>query len=250
MSKSADQNNCQKIDGNQESFHQSDFEDDKESVMSLNLEYQSLETGNCYMSPKTSNGKIEQSIMKKQINIQDNIKNNVGLENKMKSEVKKIQSLDFLTFPLLLNKYEDLLSSNLTSAEKKSYLLSLFGKEYLESDSYIKKKEQIKIKIKKFLKFRIIRRKMEKISQYIKLAFDKSIETFDENNFIKEIKNYIKEQDLIKPEILSKLSFDISKILEIIQLLISEKNIDWLVLSSHEPASISSYLYYMQNNNK
>jgi len=86
MSKSADQNNCQKIDGNQESFHQSDFEDDKESVMSLNLEYQSLETGNCYMSPKTSNGKIEQSIMKKQINIQDNIKNNVGLENKMKSE--------------------------------------------------------------------------------------------------------------------------------------------------------------------
>ena len=67
---------------------------------------------------------------------------------------------------------------------------------------------------------------------------------------IKEIKDYIKEQDLIEPEILSKLSLDIPKILEIIQLLVSEKNINWLVLSSHESASISSYLYYMQHNNK
>ena len=59
---------------------------------------------------------------------------------------------------------------------------------------------------------------MEKISKTIKLAFDKSIENFDENNFIKEVKEYIKEQNLIQPEFLSKLSFDITKIFEIVKL--------------------------------
>ena len=91
---------------------------------------------------------------------------------------------------------------------------------------------------------------MEKISKTIKLAFDKSIENFDENNFIKEVKEYIKEQNLIEPEILSKLSFDIPKIFEIIQLLIGKKNINWLFLFSQESISLSSYLYYMQHDKK
>ena len=91
---------------------------------------------------------------------------------------------------------------------------------------------------------------MEKISETIKLAFEKSIENFDENNFIKEVKEYIKEQNLIEPEILSKLSFDIPKILEIIQLLIGKKNINWLFLFSQESISLSSYLYYMQHDKK
>ena len=91
---------------------------------------------------------------------------------------------------------------------------------------------------------------MEKISETIKLAFDKSIENFDENNFIKEVKEYIKEQNLIQPEILSKLSFDIPKIFEIIQLLIDIKNINWLFLSSKESTSITSYLYYKQHDKK
>ena len=91
---------------------------------------------------------------------------------------------------------------------------------------------------------------MEKISETIKLAFEKSIENFDENNFIKEVKEYIKEQNLIEPEILSKLSFDIPKIFEIIQLLIGIKNINWLFLSFQESTSITSYLYYKQHDKK
>ena len=91
---------------------------------------------------------------------------------------------------------------------------------------------------------------MEKISETIKLAFEKSIENFDENNFIKEVKEYIKEQNLIEPEILSKLFFDIPKIFEIIQLLIGKKNINWLFLFSQESISLSSYLYYMQHDKK
>ena len=91
---------------------------------------------------------------------------------------------------------------------------------------------------------------MEKISETIKLAFEKSIENFDENNFIKEVKEYIKEQNLIEPEILSKLSFDIPKIFEVVQLLIGKKNINWLFLFSQESISISSYLYYMQHDKK
>ena len=63
----------------------------------------------------------------------------------MKSEVKEVEGLDFLTFPLLY--------------EKKSYLLSVFVKEHLKDDLYIKKKEVLKTEIKKFLKVRINQKK-------------------------------------------------------------------------------------------
>ena len=198
------------------------------------------------------NIKKYENLIEEKINKFENyeIKKDKNIEKMMKSEVKEVEDLDFLTFPLLIDKYEELMCGYLTSNEKESYLLSSFGKEYLKSDVYIKKKEELNTEIKKFLKFRIIRRKMEKISETIKLAFDKSIENFDENNFIKEVKEYIKEQNLIEPEILSKLSFDIPKIFKVIQLLIGKKNINWLFLFSQESISISSYLYYMQHDKK
>ena len=181
-----------------------------------------------------------------------NIKKDKILENKMKSEVKNIESLDLSTFPMLLDKYEEILlkNKNLSYPEKKSYLVTLFAREYLESESYINEKKKLIKKIKKFIKFRIIRTKMEKISKCIKSLLDKSIKDIDENNFIKEVKVFIKEQKLIEPEILSKLSLNISKIIETIQLLLGEKAIDWLVLSPEESTSISNYLYYMQNKKK
>lgn len=195
------------------------------------------------------NIKHYENLVKEKIDKLENygIKKDKNIENKMKCEVEEIQSLDLLTFPLLVSKYEEIMWKNLSYLEKKTYLVSLFGREYLESESYINKKKELNMKIKKFIKFRIIRTKMEKISECIKSVFDKNITDFDENNFIKEVKEYIKEQKLIEPEILSKLSFDIPKIIKILQLLINEKNINWLVLSSEESTSISSYLYYMQN---
>ena len=170
----------------------------------------------------------------------------------MKSEVKNIESLDLTTFPMLLDKYEEIMqkNKNLSYPEKKSYLASLFAREYLESESYINKKKKLIMKIKKFIKFRIIRTKMEKISKCIKSLLDKSIKDIDENKFIKEVKEFIKEQKLIVPEILSILSLDISEIIKIIQLLLDEKTINWLILSPEESASISSYLFFMQNKKK
>ena len=181
-----------------------------------------------------------------------NLKTDKILENKMKSEVKNIESLDLTTFPMLLDKYEEIMqkNKNLSYPEKKSYLASLFAREYLESESYINKKKKLIMKIKKFIKFRIIRTKMEKISKCIKSLFDKSIKDIDENKFIKEVKEFIKEQKLIEPEILSILSLDISEIIKIIQLLLDEKTINWLILSPEESASISSYLFFMQNKKK
>ena len=78
------------------------------------------------------------------------IKKNKNIEKMMKSEVKDVEDLDFLTFPLLLDKDEKLKCENLTDFEKKSYLLSVFGKEYLKNDLYIKKKEEFKAEIKNF----------------------------------------------------------------------------------------------------
>jgi len=181
-----------------------------------------------------------------------NLKTDKILENKMKSEVKNIESLDLTTFPMLLDKYEEIMQKikNLSYPEKKSYLASLFAREYLGSDTYINKKKKLIMKIKKFIKFRIIRTKMKKISKCIKSLLDKSIKDIDENKFIKEVKEFIKEQKLIVPEILSILSLDISEIIKIIQLLLDEKTINWLILSPEESASISSYLFFMQNKKK
>ena len=40
---------------------------------------------------------------------------NYNLENKMKSELKEIQSLDLLTFPMLLDKYEEVMCKDLSN---------------------------------------------------------------------------------------------------------------------------------------
>ena len=87
---------------------------------------------------------------------------------------------------------------------------------------------------------------MEKISECIKSLLDKSIQDFDENIFIKEVKEFIKEGKLIEPEILSKLAFDKPEIIKILQLLLDEKIINWLLLSPEKSTSISSYLYYIK----
>ena len=92
---------------------------------------------------------------------------NYNLENKMKSELKEIQSLDLLTFPMLLDKYEEVMCKDLSNWEKKSYLVSLFELESLESDSYTNKKKELTMEIKKFLGFRIVRTKKEKFQNVL-----------------------------------------------------------------------------------
>ena len=98
------------------------------------------------------NIKNYENLIEEKINIieNDEIKKNKNIEKKIKSEVKEVEGLDFLAFPLLLDKDEKIMYGNLTDYEKKSYLLSVFGKEYLKNDLYIKKKEEFKAEIKNF----------------------------------------------------------------------------------------------------
>ena len=98
------------------------------------------------------NIKNYENLIVEKINTIENyeIKKNKNIEKMMKSEVKEVEGLDFLAFPLLLDKDEKIMYGNLTDYEKKSYLLSVFGKEYLKDDLYLKKKEEFKAEIKNF----------------------------------------------------------------------------------------------------
>ena len=77
--------------------------------------------------------------------------------------------------------------------------------------------------------------------------FDKDIKDFDENTFVNEMKNYMREINLDEDKKLYELNFGFKEIMNIIKALIDEKNINWLSMSPKEETSISSYLYYMQN---
>ena len=52
---------------------------------------------------------------------------------------------------MLLDKYEEVMCKDLSNWEQKSYLVSLFDLECLESDSYTNKKKELILEIKKFL---------------------------------------------------------------------------------------------------
>ena len=77
--------------------------------------------------------------------------------------------------------------------------------------------------------------------------FNEKNNNLDEASFIKEVKNYIKDLNFEDSEKICELNLSLEKIIDIISLLVGEKENNWLVLSSKESTSISSYLYYMQN---
>ena len=85
------------------------------------------------------------------------IESNSKIENEIKSEVKSLKRVDYITFPLFLDKFENKINIKFTDVERKAYLLSIFGKEYLKNDSLMKKKEKLKNELKQFIKFRVIR---------------------------------------------------------------------------------------------
>lgn len=175
-----------------------------------------------------------------------NVKKNEKFEYQIKCEIKNLNKLSFYTFQILLNKYLDKLVEISSDSEKKAYILSFFGKEYIESDLFIKAKKKIISQSKEYIKSKIMKIKIKNIFKIIE-GIDDERTNIDENSFIKDVKNYIKELNFDDCERISELNFDFKKITDIIKLLITEKNINWLVLSSKESTSISSYLYYMQN---
>ena len=54
----------------------------------------------------------------------------------------------------------------------------------------MKSKKEIKIKTKKFIKYEVIKRKMEDINKLIENIFNQKFNNLDENLFINEVINY------------------------------------------------------------
>ena len=90
---------------------------------------------------------------------------------------------------------------------------------------------------------------MKKIFELIESKLDENIDEYDENIFINNVKKFIKEQEFEGCDNICELNCNLERIVEILKALIPEKNIDWLILSKEESASLMSYLYYMQNKN-
>ena len=177
-----------------------------------------------------------------------NIEKNKGFERIIKSEVKNINLLDFSTFPILTTKYSQMLEQHLTDSEIKAYIVSILAKEYVENKDFIKKKNDLKMKLREFIKYEIIKIKLEKLYELVEKNFDKKISDFNETLFIDNVKKFIKEQNFEGSEKIIEKNLSFKKIMDILKvLLVNEKNIDWLVLTPEESTSISSYLYYMQN---
>ena len=177
-----------------------------------------------------------------------NIEKNKGFERIIKSEVKNINLLDFSTFPILTTKYSQMLEQHLTDSEIKAYIVSILAKEYVENKDFIKKKNDLKMKLREFIKYEIIKIKLEKLYELVEKNFDKKISDFNETLFIDNVKKFIKEQNFEESEKIIEKNLSFKKIMDILKvLLVNEKNIDWLVLTPEESTSISSYLYYMQN---
>ena len=103
--------------------------------------------------------------------------------------------------------------------------------------------------IREFIKYEVIKRKMEKIIKIIETIFEQKCDYLKEDSFIEEVKNYIKVLNFDESEKICELNFSFKRIMKIITLLIKENKIDWLNLTSEETISISSYLYYMKNKN-
>ena len=190
----------------------------------------------------------ENIIKEKLINCENYfIEKNKRFEYEVELELKKLKILSFLTVPAFIDKYINILNIHYTREEKNIYILTIFAKKYLGSDLYIKSKERMKNKLREFIKFKIIKCKMEKIYKLIEMQTGEDSSDFNENTFISEVKNFIEEQNFDEKEKIVELDFNLRKIMDIIKLLINEKNINWLVLSPKETISVSSYLYYIQN---
>ena len=142
-----------------------------------------------------------------------------------------------------------MLENNLSNAEIKAYISSIFGKLYLKSEIFKKEKKNLREKFRECLKSEIIKRKIKKICNLIEFILDENINDFDETTFINNVKKFIKEQEFEGCDKISEQDYNLEKIMEILKTLITEKNIDWLALSKEESSSLMSYLYYMQNKN-
>ena len=180
-----------------------------------------------------------------------NVEKNEKFENKIKSDITDLDFLgiDFSTFPILIDRYIIMLENNLSNAEIKAYISSIFGKLYLKSEIFKKEKKNLREKFRECLKSEIIKRKIKKICNLIEFILDENINDFDETTFINNVKKFIKEQEFEGCDKISEQDFNLEKIMEILKTLITEKNIDWLALSKEESSSLMSYLYYMQNKN-
>ena len=175
-----------------------------------------------------------------------NLERNIEIEYGIKSELKKLKRISFSTLPILIEKYKNKMN-NSPYPEQKANILATFVKEYFESDLFIKAKKEITTKLREYIKYKVIKIKLEKIYKLIEKMFDKDIKDFDENTFINEMKNYMREINLDEDKKLYELNFGFKETMIIIKALIDEKNINWLSMSPKEETSISSYLYYMQN---
>ena len=174
------------------------------------------------------------------------IRTNERLESDMKSEIKKHSLLTFSTFSILFDNYVKILNEDLSEDEKKSYIISIFAKEYLDN-KFIQKKKKMEDSLKELIKFTIIDKKVKRIYDLIKNLYKDDKTDFNDALFLDEIKKYIIEMNFQGCEYVSKKEISLERIIEILKLLIKEKNLNWLVLSAEKTASISSFLYYMQN---
>ena len=175
------------------------------------------------------------------------IKSSESFEFNFKSKIKKCDNLNFMTFLLLIKDYKNMLNKDLTNAEKKAYLITIFAKEYLKDNKFIQKKTIIEKELRELIKCNVIKRKFNRICNLIDKICADNVNNCDDVSFINEVKNYIKELNFEGSERIIGISLNIEKIIDILKLLIKEKNFDWLALSKEEIASISSYIYYMQN---
>ena len=172
-----------------------------------------------------------------------------GLEHKIKKQLEKIKNIDFDSLQTITDENIIALKNNLSRAEKKIYIISIIAKEYLNSERFKAKKENAISQFKELVKLEIIKTTLQNIfdsiDKYFKDINDKN--KFDEQSFINEVKKFINNNKFGDHKILSDLTFNTNKIIDIISKLIGKRNFEWLSLFEKENTSLISYLYYLQN---
>ena len=173
---------------------------------------------------------------------------NKFLDFLIKNECNSINIQQYSAFEEIINKYKDYLPNELSKIEKKSYILFKFTKICFESQNFLKQKKEMQSIISNFLKYNIIKKKLDDIFNLVENELTQDIKRIDNNKFIDNIKEFIKNKRFSNYNELSEINIDVTKIIEIIKELLQQENINWMKLSSEETLSLSTYLFYLQNN--
>ena len=182
--------------------------------------------------------------------IKFNIEEYKGLQYTIKNKLENIENLSIDSLQEVLDENIMILKNNLSLSEKKVYLIYIIAKEYLNSERFKQKKENVIKQLKELVKLEIIKKKLQEIFDSIENEFKNNQIRFNEDLFIEEVKKFIKTEKFGDYNILCNLSFNSQKLIDIIKKLVGRGVFDWLSLSEKETTSLLSYLFYLQNSNE